>query len=1114
MEKSNFIEVQQAWKRIDEVVMEHLGNVSKCADMYNNLGKSIKTALPSEAVKAYNDLNKAQEETAKSAQLNISVKDKETLANANLAKSINTTTKAYRQELGSLGALVKQNAQYQRELKKTTQELNRLNKLSTKSALTNSDQDKKILSLSTRQKELRIALAQSNQELNAYMKEITATDGSMNQMSATLGQLRMAFRGLSSEQREGALGQQMQSDIRALDSELKKLDGNIGNYQRNVGNYTQQWDGLRHETNQLIREVPAMAYGVNVFFGAISNNLPMFIDQVKRARLEQKAMLAEGKQAPSVISRITSALFNWQTAIILGITYLTLHGKEIWNWVKSLVGAETSIKNLNKSLEDLHTAQENYAQTTVGIITKTEQELTVISRKVEIINDLNKSESERIEKNKELMDMYPGYFQNLGKEGIMLDANGRRSEKAIEALQKLRNDMKLRIEAEEKYAKMQENLNISAKLLQEAEIRERANKEMSKSDNRLAKERIRIRKEQLDDDAEFTKLYGKLYLDANGKYAEVAITDLRLRAGLLKQEVEQEQREIERLMLETSLLDYKPSKEKKERNKAEYDYISALAQEYELMKLIYEQSIQNNKVISDDETKTYDQRAIALMKMYEDEKALNELNKKESVRLLEIQLNEELTLLKKAGLSKIETYAQEQEIYQKNLYERNIIDQNYFAEKQRIDDEIAKGLDVQIKKLWEYNQAMIDISRVEQNRVSGNINEVEQLNFKNVLKDYEKIQKERTNIAEDAEKERLELFIKSKDIEMAELGSSSADYQKLANEKIQAENQLEAIRERNAKAEADRIRKLAQDYKNFMQGFQNQVMNEFPAIQKMISDDFQKMINDLIESGNTAEALTAVGLQMVDAFQDIYNQLQVYSDAYYNQQYERLEMQRDVAIKFAGESATAREEVERQYDRKRKQIEREQAKRQKDQAIFNAIINTAQAVVAALANPGGPAGVALSVLVGVLGAAQIAMISSQPLPAFAEGGTHSGGAMLVNDGKGSNYRETVVTPDGKIMKPKGRNVVMNAPKGTEIFTNDQWNKQLQGILLSNNILPPKAERGLTKEDLKEVFASQSKNDNNGVDINIDKHGFKVMQKRNGQQIKRLDSRIRIKNNKL
>jgi hypothetical protein len=68
-----------------------------------------------------------------------------------------------------------------------------------------------------------------------------------------------------------------------------------------------------------------------------------------------------------------------------------------------------------------------------------------------------------------------------------------------------------------------------------------------------------------------------------------------------------------------------------------------------------------------------------------------------------------------------------------------------------------------------------------------------------------------------------------------------------------------------------------------------------------------------------------------------------------------------------------------------RRIRIEQAKREKALAIFNTIINTAQAVVKAFATTGPIAGPVFAGIIGALGAAQIALIASRPIPRFFKG---------------------------------------------------------------------------------------------------------------------------------
>lgn len=235
----------------------------------------------------------------------------------------------------------------------------------------------------------------------------------------------------------------------------------------------------------------------------------------------------------------------------------------------------------------------------------------------------------------------------------------------------------------------------------------------------------------------------------------------------------------------------------------------------------------------------------------------------------------------------------------------------------------------------------------------------------------------------------------------------------------------------------------------------------------------------------------------------------------YDKELMRLESQKDLSIQYAGESTAAKEEIERQYEAKRRQLERKKAEQDKKLAIFSAVINTAEGVVSALPN------IPLAVLVGALGAAQIALIASQPIPAYAEGTlNHSGGAMLINDGKGSNYTETVVTPDGKAKQYKGRNVLVDAPKGTKVFTHSQWNDELNGLLTSQNIgygskIFPTFEsnyNGLTKEDLnagisKLASVIQSKA---SIEIVRDAKGERIYAKEKGQRKEIQNARLHIK----
>lgn len=58
---------------------------------------------------------------------------------------------------------------------------------------------------------------------------------------------------------------------------------------------------------------------------------------------------------------------------------------------------------------------------------------------------------------------------------------------------------------------------------------------------------------------------------------------------------------------------------------------------------------------------------------------------------------------------------------------------------------------------------------------------------------------------------------------------------------------------------------------------------------------------------------------------------------------------------------------------------------------------------------------------------------------------HPGGVMMVNDAVGNHFRELVQFPDGTSFIPTGRNVVMDAPRGTKVMTANRTAQKFPGL---------------------------------------------------------------------
>lgn len=104
----------------------------------------------------------------------------------------------------------------------------------------------------------------------------------------------------------------------------------------------------------------------------------------------------------------------------------------------------------------------------------------------------------------------------------------------------------------------------------------------------------------------------------------------------------------------------------------------------------------------------------------------------------------------------------------------------------------------------------------------------------------------------------------------------------------------------------------------------------------------------------------------------------------------------------------------------------------------NAIVNAFKSIFnAALKAIGKPVNAIIHGASWVLEKLGADKLKEWKVPQYAKGtpnGGHPGGPMMVNDGRGA---EAVITPNGQAFIPRGRNVVLNAPKGTHVLTAEE-----------------------------------------------------------------------------
>ena len=349
-------------------------------------------------------------------------------------------------------------------------EIKKINKSQGDYSSLSSAQQKRLEQLNNSLLTHKTALSEVRQALNNNAKLDNVAATSMNGLSQSLSRMRIAYRELTEEERNSPFGKELLASIQQADTKIKELDTTIGNHQRNVGNYGKQWNGLSMSIQQVGRELPSLAYGPKVFFSAISNNIPILADEIKRARTEYKLLKESGQSAIPVWKQVVSSLFSWQTVLTVGITLLTLYGDKVVDWVAGLFNA----KNVMKPLVDI---QQQLNDVQLKGVQNAQSEITKLELLYKATQNASKPIRERKKAVDELQKSYPDFFKNLSEEEILTG-------KAADAYARLTSSIIASARARAAQDKMTENakkiLENEAKITEEYAKRENAQLKLDK----------------------------------------------------------------------------------------------------------------------------------------------------------------------------------------------------------------------------------------------------------------------------------------------------------------------------------------------------------------------------------------------------------------------------------------------------------------------------------------------------------------------------------------------------------------------------------------------------------------------------------------------------------
>lgn len=198
----------------------------------------------------------------------------------------------------------------------------------------------------------RAALMRANIPIEVEARnQVDFTKLSYNQLNAIYQANALELKKLSlsqKAQRDELVAYQQQ--IAALMTTMEAgINVGHGGMQRLGKNF----DGLSFSISQLLREAPAAAVSMNTFFLAISNNVPMVVDQIRKVILANKQLKAAGTETVSVIKQIGKSLISFNAIMMLVVTLFTFFGEDILKWAKKLITGNKIIISTTKALKNL-----------------------------------------------------------------------------------------------------------------------------------------------------------------------------------------------------------------------------------------------------------------------------------------------------------------------------------------------------------------------------------------------------------------------------------------------------------------------------------------------------------------------------------------------------------------------------------------------------------------------------------------------------------------------------------------------------------------------------------------------------------------------------------------
>ena len=254
-------------------------------------------------------------------------------------------------------------------------------------------------------------LLQSQRQLNIAQKngEVAAKSatGSYNQLYAQYNLIKNVLNAMSTEMRNAeGVGKLWEAEALRIMNVMKGMQEATGKHTLSVGDYTKAFNGLSIATQQVLREMPTLANSMQQFFIAISNNVPIFVDNLNAVAKATGSMI-------TAIKAVRKAIFSWNTVLLVVLTILPKIAQAIHNKRKAQEEDNKATKTQINLLNLLHEAM-------IAVQKAQAEDLSKTKTLIAVMNDLNRSNEDRITAATALKKIHKEQLANYSAEEIAM----------------------------------------------------------------------------------------------------------------------------------------------------------------------------------------------------------------------------------------------------------------------------------------------------------------------------------------------------------------------------------------------------------------------------------------------------------------------------------------------------------------------------------------------------------------------------------------------------------------------------------------------------------------------------------------------------------------------